>query len=124
MKKYIALFTMTIMSQIIFANGFYEQLCTFNHNWAKYAYHIKAETAKSFHNDKEYIQSHLGHVIPILKSNPTTFLSYKQQVNRIKLIKFLEVYQKAGLFPVNNYREDRIRYSLTSIIPIALWAIY
>ena len=108
MKKYTTLLLITASFQLFAANDFYKQLCDFNYNWKKYAHQISAAEKHQFSSDADYIQTHLEHVIPILKSNTTSFLSFKQKMNRLRLIKLLETYRQDGLFPVNNYREDRI----------------
>lgn len=108
MKKHTILLLMMLFVQSIFANSFYQQLCDFNYNWKKYSNRISTINSKVFNTDVDYIQAHLNEVIPILKSNSTPFLSFQQKANRIKLINLLQAYCQAGLFPVNNYREDRI----------------
>ncbi len=108
MKKYATLLLIMLLAMHVYANDFYKQLCDFNYNWKKYTHYVQPEQKKHFNNDAVYVQTHLSHVIPILKSNPTFFLTHKQRVNRIKLIHLLEIYCEEGLFPVNNYREDRI----------------
>jgi hypothetical protein len=108
MKKLTTILLVSVSFHMMAASSFYQQLCDFNYNWKKYSEYISESKSKAFASDADYIQTHLEHVIPILKSNPTTFLSFKQMVNRIRLIQYLEAYCKTGQFPVNYYREDRI----------------
>ncbi|MFK8037529.1 MAG: toxin-antitoxin system YwqK family antitoxin [Crocinitomicaceae bacterium] len=108
MKKLITLLLITLSFQIFATKNFQQQLIDFNYNWRDYVSQIPKANAHQFHSDADYIQTHLEQVIPILKSNPTTFLTHKQRINRIKLIQLLDAYNIEERFPVNNYREDRI----------------
>ncbi|MFK8045851.1 MAG: toxin-antitoxin system YwqK family antitoxin [Crocinitomicaceae bacterium] len=108
MKKYTTLLLVSFSLQLLAADSFKQQLFNFNPNWKHHSHQIPTSESFQFNSDAEYIQTHLEHVIPILKSNPTTFLSFKQKMNRVRLINLLENYSKVGQFPVNNYREDRI----------------
>lgn len=108
MKKYIASVLMLLCVQHIYALTFYEQLCNFNFNWKKYALRAPAGEARHFNSDKEYVQAHLSCVLPILRSNSTAHLDDGQYRSRMHLIGLLDGYRKAGNFPVNYYRNERI----------------
>ncbi|MDX1348805.1 MAG: hypothetical protein R3279_01090, partial [Putridiphycobacter sp.] len=108
MKKLMIILLLSVSFQLIATTSLHQQLIDFNYNWKKYAEYISDTKSKEFSSDVDYIQTHLEHVIPILKANSVPFLSFRQKINRIRLIHFLVAYQKAGQFPVNYYREDRI----------------
>ncbi len=107
MKKYAVLLLLTLFTHESFANSFYNQLCDFNYNWLKYENRIIDTDAKLFNSDVDYIQSHLGEVILILKANPTNYLNSEEKASRFNLIRALEVYCQKGIFPVNKYRKER-----------------
>ncbi len=86
----------------------YDQLCAFNPNWANYHEHVKDQPTVIFNSDKDYIQTHLQQVVPILKQNPIAHLSLSQFATRNILIRHLESYAKAGKFPFNYYKRQRI----------------
>ncbi len=86
----------------------FEQLVDFNPNWQSYEDRVACQSSIDFTSDKEYIQTHLKHVLKILKSNETGSLSCDQLETRRSLIGVLEGYKNRGLFPMNYYRPERI----------------
>lgn len=90
------------------ATDLFDQLVTFNYNWANYESRVPKSEAIDFPSDKEYIQKHLENVLKILRSNPTEHLSAEQLKMRVHLTGVLEDYKEAGLFPMNYYRNERI----------------
>jgi antitoxin component YwqK of YwqJK toxin-antitoxin module len=91
-----------------YAGTLFDQLCAFNPNWKKHASSVPAETERVFISDKQYIQTHLEFVIPILRQADTRGLSKKQRALRKHLIDVLSDYRLQGNFPVNYYRPERI----------------
>ncbi|HEY1038512.1 MAG TPA: hypothetical protein VGF30_03860, partial [Bacteroidia bacterium] len=108
MKKYITSIVMLVLTVKLSATTFYQQLCEFNFNWKKYAKQAPAGEGRLFNSDKEYIQAHLACVLEVLKSNPTAKFNAEQLSNRLALIEVLDGYRKAGKFPINYYRNERI----------------
>lgn len=90
------------------AENLFDQLVAFNPNWQSYETRLDFGKALDFQSDKEYIQSHLTHVLQILRSNSTENLTCEQQRTRSELIQKLEFYKNRGLFPMNYYRKERI----------------
>lgn len=90
------------------AESLYEQLVAFNPNWQSYEGRVIAQEAFDFPSDKEYIQTHLTHVLEILRSNETETLNCAQLQKRKELIEVLDAYKERGLFPMNYYRNERI----------------
>lgn len=91
-----------------YASNLFDQLCAFNPNWKKYASSVPAEGERVFLSDKQYIQTHLEFVLPILKKADTRELSSAQLVMRKHLITVLSDYRLQGNFPLNYYRSERI----------------
>jgi hypothetical protein len=108
MKKYFTALVLGLLLQQVSAASLYEQLCTFNPNWKKYAARVPDGKAQDFRSDREYIQAHLGNVLTILRTNPVAQLKQSQYQSRIYLIGLLESYRAAGNFPLNYYRHERI----------------
>ncbi|MGL4599323.1 MAG: toxin-antitoxin system YwqK family antitoxin, partial [Bacteroidia bacterium] len=108
MKKIIASVFMLLLSQQIFAESLYEQLCRFNFNWKKYALQKTQAEASTFRSDKAYIQAHLKNVLVVLQNNPTEQLNAEQIQSRKQLIDVLDGYRAAGNFPKNLYRRERL----------------
>lgn len=108
MKKYFASVLILLFTQQVSATTFYEQLCAFNYNWLKYSERAPEGEAIDFSSDKEYIQAHLKSVLKILRTNPTEDLDNEQLKSRKQMIRLLDGYRKAGEFPINYYRVDRI----------------
>ena len=108
MKKYFTIIALLLMVQQLSAINFYDQLCAFNPNWKKYPGSIALQEARVFNSDKEYVQAHLGSVLYILRSNPVENLTEEQYQSRKNLIELLDGYRKAGNFPINYYRHERI----------------
>lgn len=86
----------------------FEQLVTFNPNWQSYESHVKSQNAIDFQSDQEYIQTHLTHVLEVLRSNEISTLNCEQLETRTTLIGVLEGYKNRGLFPMNYHRSERI----------------
>ncbi len=108
MKKIITSTLLLLFVIQLSATTFFEQLCNFNFNWKKYALQAPAGEARELSSDKEYIQAHLSSVITILRNNPVEQLNVQQYNSRIQLIKVLDNYRLAGIFPMNYYRNERI----------------
>ncbi len=108
MKKYLAAILLLLLAQQVTANNFFNQLCEFNYNWKKYEGRLPVSGARVFISGREYIQAHLSSVLTILATNPVTDLNAAQYRSRLHLISLLEEYGKAGNFPVNYYRHQRI----------------
>lgn len=108
MKKQIASILFLLIVQRITAENFYDQLCAFNSNWKKYSSQAPMIGARYFHTDAEYVQAHLGCVIPILMSNPVDQLDESQIESRHSMIQLLDEYRLAGNFPINKGRQERI----------------
>ncbi|MCD6069117.1 MAG: hypothetical protein K0S33_3943 [Bacteroidetes bacterium] len=108
MKKSIFLLSAILISMQLCADSFYEQLCAFNFKWKNHAIGAPAGKAKTFASDKEYIQAHLGAVLPILKNASTQGLSKEQIKMRLHFIEVLSAYREAGKFPQNYFRAERI----------------
>lgn len=85
-----------------------EQLCAFNPNWKQYSNHVPVEEERVFLSDKQYIQTHLGFVLEVLKSAEVKALSKDQLMMRKQLINVLSDYRLQGNFPINYYRSERI----------------
>ncbi|MCB9230731.1 MAG: hypothetical protein H6581_03670 [Bacteroidia bacterium] len=92
----------------VFALSFYQQLCAFNPNWAKYVDRAPGGESRTFATDQDLVAAHLGSVLTILRSNPVVHLSQAQFHSRQHLIEVLDGYRKAGNFPLNYYRHERI----------------
>jgi antitoxin component YwqK of YwqJK toxin-antitoxin module len=108
MKKIILLSLLFVSLHQISATTFYQQLCAFNFNWKHYPQLAPLGEAKHFDSDNEYIQAHLSCVIPILQHKQTNELTIAQRKSRKHLIGILDGYCKAGNFPINYYRRERI----------------
>lgn len=108
MKKQFTSILLLLVVQQITAENFYDQLCTFNFNWKKYSSQAPVGEARHFHSDAEYVQAHLGCVIPILNSNPVDQLNIDQYESRVLLINLLDEYRLAGNFPINKDCKERI----------------
>ncbi len=108
MKKIITSTLLLLFVIQLSATTYFEQLCNFNFNWKKYALQAPAGEAREFSSDKELIRAHLGSVISILRNNPVEQLNVQQYNSRIQLIKVLDNYRLAGIFPMNYYRKERI----------------
>lgn len=90
------------------AYNFYEQLCTLNPNWTNYKDRVPAEQARIFSSGREYTQAHLEQVLHILATNPVNGLDAAQYSSRLHLIRLLDGYRQAGIFPINYFREERV----------------
>lgn len=108
MKKITLTFCLFATSFCVSAATFYDQLCAFNYNWKKYALIAPKGEARVFSTDAEYVQAHLGSVIPILRAANTDQLTPELRANRATLINLLDGYRIAGRFPLNHYRTERI----------------
>ncbi len=108
MKALVSTLFILSMSSFVQASDLFQQLCEFNFNWKKYSDHFNNEPGIDFQSDQAYIQTHLTHVLEVLKSNSVDHLSEDQLASRLKLIEELDVYRQAGLFPMNYYRKERI----------------
>ncbi len=108
MKKIATSLLVILLASQLSAKSFYEQLCEFNFNWKNYKSIAPEGDARVFKSDKEYIQAHLGCVLPILRSNPTLNLSSDELKSRAHLIDLLDEYRAKGKFPMNYYRNERI----------------
>lgn len=108
MKKIVLAILITGIGFQSLSETLYDQLCTFNYNWQKYADKVENKGAIHFNSDQEYVATHLLHVIPILKANSTDHLTAQQQETRAQLIKILDRYRLRGKFPINYYKKERI----------------
>ena len=90
------------------ASTLFEQLCAFNPNWSKYKTAVPGENERVFLSDKQYIQTHLGFVLEVLRSADVAHLTSKQRTMRTHLITVLSDYRLQGTFPINYYRSERI----------------
>jgi hypothetical protein len=108
MKKNVISIVLLLLVQQVSALTFFDQLCAFNPNWKNYAGRLPMEQARVFNSDKDYVQAHLGSVLNILRTNPTSHLDAAQYRSRLQLIKVLDGYRRAGNFPINYYRYERI----------------
>lgn len=90
------------------AEDLFDQLVAFNPNWQSYESRLDYGETQYFPSDKEYIQTHLTHILDILKSNSTEHLTCQQYETRLELIAVLTSYKERGLFPMNYYRNERI----------------
>ncbi|HTF05602.1 MAG TPA: hypothetical protein VK826_16360 [Bacteroidia bacterium] len=108
MKKAVIALCLAVSALTVSATTFYDQLCTFNFNWKKYALVAPAGEARTFHSDREYIQAHLTGVETILNAASTDHLTPEQVASRRHMITLLHGYRMAGNFPLNYYRAERI----------------
>lgn len=111
MKRSVLLVTLVFSAFAPIAVGaesLYDQLCTFNFNWKKYADRAPEGASRTFASETEYIQTHLTSVLTILRTNPTEHLSAGQLASRQRLTALLDAYRMAGKFPINYYRRERI----------------
>jgi hypothetical protein len=108
MKKIGILCFSFLLSLQAFAGGFYQQLCAFNPNWKKYAHRAPEGDMRPITCDRAYVQAHLGAVLGILHTNPTSQLNAAQLHTRMQMLQWLREYREAGQFPLNYYRLDRI----------------
>ena len=107
MIKILFTFISLLIIQTVSAKTLYEQLCEFNYNWNKYGNRVPDGNAVDFKSDQLHVQTHLTHVLPILRANPTGEFTVEQQKTRCYLIEILEEYRLAGKFPLNYFREER-----------------
>lgn len=108
MKKILIPFFCLGLTVTAHSEELIDQLVAFNPNWSSYETRIEIKTAVHHDSDKEYIQTHLTHVLEILRNNNTDRLDCDQLETRIHLIEVLEGYRNRGIFPLNYYRMDRI----------------
>ncbi|HEU4719081.1 MAG TPA: hypothetical protein VFU15_14655 [Bacteroidia bacterium] len=108
MKRLLTALLLVATALNVSAFTFYDQLCTFNFNWKKYAMQAPAGEARNFHSDAEYVQAHLGAVLNILRAEPVDHLSDAQKISRAHLLDLLDGYRAAGKFPVNYYKPYRV----------------
>lgn len=108
MKKILIPILSLCVTCTVSAHDLFEQLVAFNPNWQAYESRLERQPHLDFPSDKEYIQTHLTHVLEILRTNETQELSCVQLEQRSKLIEVLEGYKNRGLFPMNYYRDERI----------------
>jgi hypothetical protein len=108
MKKITVSILLVLFVHQLSATTFYEQLCNFNFNWKKYALRAQPGEAQVFASDKQLIQAHLTNVLDILRSNPVSQLDASQYKTRMHLVGVLDGYRKAGIFPMNYYRRERV----------------
>ncbi len=108
MKKAATALCLLFSALTVSATSFYDQLCTFNFNWKKYAMLAPEGEARNFSSDREYIQAHLTHVLAILHAAPVAHLTPEQRSSRAHLLALLDGYRLDGKFPMNYYRRERI----------------
>jgi antitoxin component YwqK of YwqJK toxin-antitoxin module len=108
MKKVSVLFVICVFSTQLYAISVFEQLCVFNYNWKNYPMQCSVLESGKPLSEREYVQLHLSHVIPILQTNDVPELSVDQLSMRIRLIEVLDGYRIAGEFPLNEYVHERI----------------
>ncbi len=108
MKKYITAIILLSLVRPAMASTFYDQLYAFNFNWSKYKDRVPENKAQIFSSDRQYIQAHLTSVLFILRTNPTNQLNSTQLKSRINMIRILDSYRIAGIFPVNYDNIQRI----------------
>jgi antitoxin component YwqK of YwqJK toxin-antitoxin module len=108
MKKIVLFLSMYVFATHIHATSAFEQLCSFNFNWKNYPMQVAANETSIEVSEQEYVQLHLSHVIPILKSNSTHDLNEEQLHIRKDLIAVLQSYCNAGQFPLNDYVNYRV----------------
>ena len=108
MFKYLSFLLLFFLTQQLVANTFYEQLCNFNPNWKKYQNYAPKGASINFKTDNDLVQAHLKAVLKVLRHNPVDHLTTKQYKTRLHLMAVLNQYRKAGVFPQNYYREERI----------------
>ncbi len=108
MKTTVLLLSAFMITMQLSANSFYEQLCKFNFNWRNYASYVPMNDVKTFASDKEYVQAHLGTVLPILENASANGLSEEQIHSRKQMIQWLTEYREQGNFPQNYYCKERI----------------
>ncbi|MFM9986700.1 MAG: toxin-antitoxin system YwqK family antitoxin [Flavobacteriales bacterium] len=108
MKKIFLLLSLCAFWIHLNATSTFEQLCMFNFNWENYPMQVNANECAVSVSEQEYVQLHLSHVIPILKSNSINDLSAEQLHVRNALIAVLQSYCKAGQFPLNDYVNYRV----------------
>lgn len=92
----------------LYAGTLLDQLCTFNPNWSKYKTAVPSENERVFLSDKQYIQTHLGFVLGVLKAAETNHLNKDQLKMRKHLMTVLYDYRLQGNFPINYYCPERI----------------
>lgn len=90
------------------ASTLYDQLRAFNPYWEDHRSALEGLPAASIHNEVDYVRTHLAHVLRVLKAAPTKGLSAEQRSTRQELIDVLGNYARAGRFPINYYRRERI----------------
>lgn len=90
------------------ANGLFEQLCAFNPNWKNYRSAVPIAAARSFENDRDYIRTHLTHVLQVLKQNSICYTNSALFSKRMTMLQLLDDYRLAGRFPINDARRERI----------------
>lgn len=108
MKNFILSLLVLFSVQQLNAQTFYDQLCMFNYNWAKYEAQAPKGEAKYLPTDKEYVEAHLGSVLEILRANPTDNLDTEQYQSRNYMIQLLDGYRQRGIFPINYHKKERI----------------
>ncbi|GAB5418593.1 MAG: hypothetical protein Crog4KO_03500 [Crocinitomicaceae bacterium] len=108
MKKILIPIVCIGLSISAHAEELFKQLVDFNPNWQSYENRVTSQNAIDFTSDKEYIQTHLTHILEILRSNEVSTLTCNQLETRQTLIGVLEAYKNRGLFPMNYYRPERI----------------
>ena len=108
MKKVFILSTILVSALLTNAGDLYQQLVDFNPNWENYQSHIEGLESTEMPTDWDYVQTHLTHVLPILRNNPTDHLTAEQLEMRLELIEVLQFYRDRKVFPINYYVEERI----------------
>ena len=90
------------------AASLYDQLQAFNPYWAQHREALDGAPQQRIRNDVDYVRAHLAEVLGVLFDAPTEQLSNEQMVSRQELMAVLGEYARAGRFPINYYRHERI----------------
>lgn len=108
MKKIIIASLLFLYVFPVAASGLFDQLCAFNPNWKNYAASVSASAAQDFGSDREYIRTHLTHVLTVLNNNTRSYTGTALYNKRITLLQLLNEYRLAGRFPVNDTKHQRV----------------
>lgn len=106
MKRIFTLLVGLLIISNTNGQSLYDQLSSFNFNWDKYQNQIPQTDWQADLSEAQWVQMHLGLVIPILKENTLKY-NIQQREKREFLIGRLEEYSKAACFPINQQKIGR-----------------
>ena len=84
----------------------YLKILSVNQNWERVDNHETVQ--KDVNNEKELVQLHLLNVVDFLEDQKTDHLNKEQKLNRLRHIETLKIYTKRGIYPINEYKKERV----------------